>query len=143
MMKKVNKINCLNLEFQSSDTRIHKLLSSSWATMKSIMKSFVKADILENDDAFVIPMISGCFKEISEISFGPNTEIHVLKYKDVIPSNDLKRFRLNFFVEVIKQMRILRGHSDPTLKALACLDPMTALSGKVDTLVGLTGRFST
>ena len=47
--------------------------------MKSIMKSFVKTDILENDDAFVIPMISGSFKEISEISFGPNTEIHVLK----------------------------------------------------------------
>ena len=88
-------------------------------------------------------MISGCFKEISEISFGPNTEIHVLKYKDVIPSNDLKQFRLNFPVEVIKQMRILIGHSDPTLKALACLDPMTALSGKVDTLVGLTDRFST
>jgi len=96
------------LEFESSDTRIHKLLSSSWATMKSIMKSFVKADILENDDAFVITMISGCFKEISEISFGPNTEIHVLKYKDVIPSNDLKQFRLNclsFLVEVFKQMR--------------------------------------
>ena len=76
--------------------------------MKSIMKSFVKTDILENDDVFVIPMISGCFKEISEISFGPNTEIHVLKYKDVIPSNDLKQFRLNclnFLVEVIKQMR--------------------------------------
>ena len=60
--------------------------------MKSIMKSFVKTDILENDDAFVIPMISGCFKEISEISFGPNTKIHVLKYKDVIPLNDLKQF---------------------------------------------------
>ena len=76
--------------------------------MKSIMKYFVKTDILENDDAFVITMISGCFKEISEISFGPNTEIHVLKYKDVIPSNDLKQFRLNclsFLVEVFKQMR--------------------------------------
>ena len=76
--------------------------------MKSIMKYFVKTYILENDDAFVITMISGCFKEISEISFGPNTEIHVLKYKDVIPSNDLKQFRLNclsFLVEVFKQMR--------------------------------------
>ena len=39
-------------------------------------------------------------------------------------------------------MRKLIDHSDPTLKALACLDPVTALSGKVDTLVGLTGRFS-
>ena len=76
--------------------------------MKSIMKSFVKTDMLENDDAFVTPMISGCFKEISKIPFGPNTEINVLKYKDVIPSNDLKQFRLNclnFLVEVIKQMR--------------------------------------
>ena len=76
--------------------------------MKSKMKSFVKADILENDNAFVIPMTSGCFKEISKISFGPNSEIHVLTYKDVIPSNDLKRRRLNclnFLVEVIKQMR--------------------------------------
>ena len=138
-------MNCLNLEFQSSDTRIHKLLSSSRATMKSIMKSFVKTDILENDDAFAIPMISGCFKEICEISFGPNTEIHVLKYKDVIPLNDFKQFRLNclnFLVEVIKQMRKLIDHSDPTLKALPCLDPVTALSGKVDTLMGLTGRFS-
>ena len=107
-MKKVNKISCLNLKFQRSDTRIHKLLSSSRATMKSIMKYFVKTYILENDDAFVITMISGCFKEIFEISFGPNTEIHVLKYKDVMPSNDLKQFRsncLNFLVEAIKQMR--------------------------------------
>ena len=39
---KLNKVNCLNLEFQSSETRIHKLSSSSRATMKSIMKSFVK-----------------------------------------------------------------------------------------------------
>jgi len=39
-------------------------------------------------------------------------------------------------------MRKRIDHSDPTLKALACLDPVTALSGKVDTLVGLTGRFS-
>ena len=88
MMKKFNKINCLNLEFQSSDTRIHKLLSRS----RVIMKSFVKTDILKNDHTFVISMISGCLKEISEISFRPNTEIHVLKYKDVIPSKDLKQF---------------------------------------------------
>jgi len=76
--------------------------------MKYVIKSFVKTDILENDNAFVIPMISGCFKEISEISFGPNTKIHVLKYKDVILSNYHKQFRLsclNFLVEVIKQMR--------------------------------------
>ena len=129
----------MNLEVQSSDTRIHKLLFSSRATMKSI----VKTDILENDDAFVIPVISGCFKEISEISFGLNSEIHVLKYKDVISSNDLKQFRLNcpnFLIEVIKQMRKLIDHSDPTLKAPS--HPVTALSGKVDTLVGLTGRFS-
>ncbi|XP_065582940.1 uncharacterized protein LOC136042021 [Artemia franciscana] len=38
----LNKINCLNLEFQSSDTRIHKLLPSSKATMKSIMKFLSK-----------------------------------------------------------------------------------------------------
>jgi len=37
----LNKINCLNLEFQSSDTCIHELLSSSRANMKSIMKSSV------------------------------------------------------------------------------------------------------
>ena len=39
-------------------------------------------------------------------------------------------------------MRKRNDHPDPTLKALACLDSMTAFSGRVDTLLGLTGRFS-
>ena len=49
---------------------------------------------------------------------------------------------LNFLVEVITQMKKNIDHSDPTLKALACLDPVSALSGRVDTLVVPTGRFS-
>ena len=39
-------------------------------------------------------------------------------------------------------MRKRIDHSDPTLKALACLDPVTALSGRVEDLVGRTGWFS-
>ncbi|XP_065570287.1 zinc finger BED domain-containing protein 5-like [Artemia franciscana] len=143
----LEKVNELNIEFQSSKTRIHRLLQSFRVTYLALLRCFVtKEAIAIAGDPFRVKLIPPNFLKLEELKLGPNT----LNYIATLSSaGQLNRQQvqtihtncLSFLVEMCLQVSTRIDYKDETLVNLRCIDPTVAVSGKVDTIVPLMIRF--
>ncbi|XP_065576392.1 uncharacterized protein LOC136037597 [Artemia franciscana] len=143
----LEKVNELNIEFQSSKTRIHRLLQSSRVTYLALLRCFVtKEAIAIAEDPFRVKLIPPNFLKLEELKLGPNTLNYITTSSSAGQLNrqlvqTIHTSCFSFLVEMCLQVSTRIDYKDETLVNLRCIDPTVAVSGKVDTIVPLMIRF--
>ncbi|KAK2724018.1 hypothetical protein QYM36_002383 [Artemia franciscana] len=143
----LEKVNELNIEFQSSKTPIHRLLQSSRVTYLALLRCFVtKEAIAIAGDPFRVKLTPPNFLKLEELMLGPNTLNYIATSSSAGQLNrqqvqTIHTNCLSFLVEMCLQVSIRIDYKDETLVNLRCIDPTVAVSGKVDTIVPLMIRF--
>ena len=135
--------NSLNTDFQSSDTRIRRLVSSFITTYAILLQMFIrKRLILVAKSPFSIDLVPANYLELDDMKLGTNTECYLEERGSRIAEDSLKAFKVNC-LRFCKQMRQRISWEDPILSDLKILDPCVALGSEEVFIICILVRFST
>ncbi|KAK4328250.1 hypothetical protein Pmani_001368 [Petrolisthes manimaculis] len=140
-------VNRLNLEFQATSLKIHRLHTSISSSFKGILSYFIKPEKLKNKDLTQISVSDpSSFISLGDIYRGAKTESIYLEHSAAIAKRDLEQFQiktLNFYVTLSRQMlkRFLSNNLFSNLQLLEALDPVNVFQGKPKSLIPLAVKF--
>lgn len=117
--------NVMNLEFQAERPRIHFLLKTTRAFLKTVLMNFVKADIvnaakylmaeyenelnwLADDDVYVGANVQACF------------QTEQMPAEDII---EIKKMCRSYYIELVRQVLTRINVHDTNLKSLEIISP--------------------
>ena len=143
-------VNRLNLEFQSTEVKVHRLLKCVGETLTEIARNFI------NDEGFTLAKGSPFainftnprnFKNLEkEIYFGAQFEMFVFDSIEKGTLDDrrltsIKKNCLTFYIALCSEIKTRIDSEDPLLKMLDWLSPKTAMSGQVPSIIALFRHF--
>jgi hypothetical protein len=138
------KVTAMNELFQSESLKIHELLPRSKTLFSSIAK-----DVLDSTYMLVTPVEEyqfspSNFRKLPDVYIGAVPEKIISEMK--VPPVSEKKIRIsiqNFLVALCQQIMLRINFRDPVLCAISSvLDPETALSGKIQSVVPLVSKLS-
>lgn len=137
-------VNGLNLEFQSAEVKVHKLLKSVGNTLSELARNYIKDELLAIRSVFEIDFSNPRnFKAMeTDMHFGAEFELFAI---DQIESRKLqdrqlaatKKNCLAFYIKLCSEIKRRVNSEDPLLRMLDWLSPETALSGSVPSIIPL------
>ena len=126
----LQKVNVLNLEFQSGHFRLHQLYITVSSKYKSILSFFIKEDILQAKKLSTIdPCNKSNHKNVDDVYLGGRAMSHLIKepFKDDALTLRFRNDCLKVLVELAFQMRKRFPFSeDGIISKLRVLDPKVA-----------------
>lgn len=140
-------INKVNVEFQATSFRVHKLRKSINSSAKAILSYFMKKESLKDKDLSKINLNDPSnYLQIEDIYRGAKVESIALDSSSSISKRDLQDFQvktLNFYVTLSKQMfqRFLSSGMFDKLQLLEALDPENVREGKPKSVIPLAVKF--
>lgn len=140
-------VNKVNLDFQATSLRIHKLRTSVCSSVKGILSNFMKREKLKDVDLSHVNISDPSnYLSLGDIYRGAVTESILLEHSSDICKRDLEQFQvrtLNFYVALSKQMlkRFLSSNLLNNLQLLEALDPSNVQQGKPKSLIPLAIKF--
>lgn len=140
-------VNKLNLDFQATALRIHRLCTSLSNSLKGILANYMKPEKLKNRDLTQINVNDpSSYLSLGDIYRGARVESIYLEHCANIPKRELEQFQvktLNFYVALSKQMmkRFLSHNMFKNLQLLEALDPVNVCQGKPKSLIPLAVKF--
>lgn len=130
-------INNLNKEFQSEAPKIHLLHERITTTFKSILKNFIKPEILNRLSIHSVNLTCPhSYLELSNLYLGANVQI-LLESEEITTAavSVFKTNCLSFYVSLAKDIRSRFNLNDATLKFIRAFKPEVALSGEVPNVI--------
>lgn len=113
----------MNREFQNKKPRIHKIIPTFTAYYKTILKFYMKPDIVNKIPIHVInPKNPDYFLAIESIEFGANFETILSENRHNISQNDLSQIRLNclnFYIQLCTEIRNRIDFNNEILKQIS------------------------
>ena len=141
-------VNRLNVEFQSTEVKVHKLLRSVGDTLTELARNYIKDELLAIRSVFEIDFSNPRnFRTMeTEMHFGAEFELFAI---DQIDSRKLqerqlataKKHCLAFYIKLFSEIKRRVNSEDPLLRMLDWLSPETALSGSVPSIIPLYRMF--
>ena len=140
----LQKVNCLNIEFQSEHFRLHVLHSMVANEYRNILGFFIRDEVLQVAKLSEIdPNVQSNHKRINEIYLGGKASAHLIAepFKEEVD----KRFKsdcLKFLIELSNQFRNRFCFDEDSVTAkLAVLDPKKNQQFLPQSLIPLAVRF--
>ncbi|KAK4291750.1 hypothetical protein Pmani_035437 [Petrolisthes manimaculis] len=140
-------VNKVNVEFQATSFRVHKLWSSINSSVKAILSYFMKRESLKNKDLSKInPKDPSNYLKLEDIYRGARFESIALDCSSSISKKDLHEFQvktLNFYVTLSNQMfqRFFSSGTFDKLQLMEALDPENVREGKPKSVIPLALKF--
>lgn len=140
-------VNKVNVEFQATSFRVHKLRKSINSSAKAILSYFMKRESLKDKDLREINLNDPSnYLKIEDIYRGAKVESIALESSSNISKKELHDFQvktLNFYVTLSKQMfqRFLSSGMFDKLQLLEALDPENVREGKPKSVIPLAVKF--
>lgn len=125
----------LNIEFQSENPKVPILLNRMTVFYKTLLRSFVKQDLIETKDFSKINLNDpNVFKPLENIYFGAKLDAFINSNACRCSKEDINNFKiraLDYYVELCKQIRKRFNFADKHLHFASNFAPCVAKSGSI------------
>lgn len=124
----------MNIEFQAENSKLPLLLDHLTALFKTILKSFIKPEVLKRNKIHKICVTDpNNYRSIDEIYLGANVDME-LKNNTLLNFAEIKKFKLralDFYIELCVQIKKRFDFEDPHLIYASNFTPEKVLSGEI------------
>lgn len=122
-------VNNLNKEFQTESSRLPYLYSSLKSNFLLILSNFIRTDLINNNTDIDFKNEKNHL-ELSTIFIGTKAEIYITKNLDKNEILELKKYILNFYIELLNQINARFDFKRDDIKLLQNITPMEVVSTK-------------